>query len=61
MQDKGVQFFETVIRYLGGMLTVYAMTGDTLFLARADDLGRNLLPAFNSPSRLPQFFVNPKS
>ncbi|KAJ3553416.1 hypothetical protein NM688_g3622 [Phlebia brevispora] len=60
-EDKRVQFFETVIRYLGGLLSVYAMTKDPLFLARADDLGRQLLPAFNTTHGLPASFVNVNS
>ncbi|PSS29750.1 hypothetical protein PHLCEN_2v2898 [Hermanssonia centrifuga] len=58
-RDQSVQFFETVIRYLGGFLSAYALTKNPVFLARADDLGRKLLPAFNTPSGLPTFGVNP--
>ena len=61
LQDRGVQFFETVIRYLGGLLSVYAMTKDPLFLARADDLAHNLIGAFDTPQGLPTFMVNPKT
>lgn len=61
LQNRGVQFFETVIRYLGGLLTVYSMTKDPLFLARADDLGHHLLPAFKTQFGLPTFYVNPKT
>lgn len=61
LQDKSVQFFETVIRYLGGLLSVYAMNKNPLFLARADDLGRRLLPAFNTTHGLPAFYVNVKT
>ncbi|KAF4602218.1 hypothetical protein EYR40_005422 [Pleurotus pulmonarius] len=52
-------FFETVIRYLGGLLSAYALSGETILLTRADDLGARLLPAFNSPSGFPRFGVNP--
>jgi mannosyl-oligosaccharide alpha-1,2-mannosidase len=51
-------FFETVIRYLGGLLSAYALSGESILLARADELGRQLLPVFNSPSGLPHFSVN---
>ncbi len=57
-QDQYVQFFETVIRYLGGFLSAYALSGNPIFLTRADDLGRRLLPAFNTQSKLPAFAVN---
>ena len=50
-----------VIRYLGGLLSVYAMTEDPLFLARADDLGRNLIAVFNTTTGLPTINVNPKT
>jgi hypothetical protein len=53
-----VPFFETTIRYLGGLLSAYAMSGDSVLLARADDLGRALLPAFNTTSGLPAFAVD---
>ncbi|THH11860.1 hypothetical protein EW145_g372 [Phellinidium pouzarii] len=54
-----VPFFETVIRYLGGLLSAYALSHDTVLLKRADELGAALLPAFNTPSGFPAFAVNP--
>ncbi|KAI0675913.1 seven-hairpin glycosidase [Trametes maxima] len=51
-------FFETVIRYLGGLLSAYAISGEPILLARADDLGTMLLPAFNTPRGLPMYAVN---
>ncbi|PCH44101.1 glycoside hydrolase family 47 protein [Wolfiporia cocos MD-104 SS10] len=51
-------FFETVIRYLGGLLSAYALSREPLLLQRADDLGRLLSPAFNTPSGFPAFGVN---
>ena len=51
-------FFETVIRYLGGLLSAYALSKDPILLSRADDLGLALLPAFNTTSGLPVFSVN---
>ncbi|KIP12237.1 glycoside hydrolase family 47 protein [Phlebiopsis gigantea 11061_1 CR5-6] len=53
-----VQFFETVIRYVGGLLSAYALTGEAVFLARADDLGQALLPIFDSPVSLPFFRID---
>lgn len=47
-----------VIRYLGGLLSAYAMSNETIFLTRADDLGRKLLPAFNTSSGMPTYAVN---
>ncbi|KAF5383721.1 hypothetical protein D9615_003586 [Tricholomella constricta] len=51
-------FFETVIRYLGGLLSAYALSGEPVLLARADDLGAMLLPAFNTTSGFPMYAVN---
>lgn len=34
-QDKDVNLFETTIRVLGGLLSIYHLTGDTLFLNKA--------------------------
>ena len=56
-----MQFFETVIRYLGGLLSAYALTSEPLFLARADDLGRALIPIFNTTVGIPPFSVNTKT
>lgn len=53
-----VPFFETVIRYLGGLLSAYALSHDAVLLKRADELGAALLPAFDTPSGLPAFSVN---
>ena len=57
-KETYVPFFETVIRYLGGLLSAYALSGEPILLARADDLGRMLLPAFNTTFGMPRFAVN---
>lgn len=54
-------FFETVIRYLGGLLSAYALSNDVTLLHRADELGAALLPAFDTPSGFPAYSVNPKT
>ncbi|EIW86899.1 glycoside hydrolase family 47 protein [Coniophora puteana RWD-64-598 SS2] len=59
--DKYVPFFETTIRCLGGLLSAYALSGEPMLLARADDLGQALLPVFDTPSGLPMYGVNPSS
>lgn len=51
-------FFETVIRYLGGLLSAYALSREPILLTRADDLGRLLAPAFNTQSTFPAFSVS---
>jgi len=57
-KDISVQNFEITIRILGGLLSSYQMTGDKRLLDLADDLGRRLLPVFNSPTGMPYRFVN---
>ncbi|KAI9460740.1 seven-hairpin glycosidase [Russula earlei] len=56
--NRYAPFFETVIRYLGGLLSAYALSQDPILLTRADDLGTALLPVFGTPSGLPTFSVN---
>lgn len=58
IQGEYAPFFETVIRYLGGLLSAYALSGEPTLLSRADDLGRMLLPAFNTTHGLPMYAVN---
>ena len=60
-KDISVQNFEITIRILGGLLTSYQMTGDKRLLNLADDLGKRLLPVFDSPTGLPYKNVNLKT
>lgn len=60
-KDITVQNFEITIRELGGLLSAYQMTGDKRLLELADDLGRRLLPVFDSPTGMPYRFVNLKT
>jgi len=60
-QDIYVKNFEITIRMLGGLLSSYQLTGDKRLLALAEDLGKRLLPAFNSPTGLPYVYVNLKT
>ncbi len=60
-KDVFVKNFEITIRLLGGLLSSYQVTNDEGLLTLADDLGRRLLPAFNSPTGMPYMFVNLKS
>jgi hypothetical protein len=60
-KDIEVQNFEITIRLLGGLLTNYQLTGDKRFLTLAEDLGKRLLPVFNSPTGMPYRYVNLKT
>lgn len=57
-KDMDVQLFEVSIRFLGGLLSSYELDGDPRFLNLARDLGKRLLPAFNSPTGMPYRYVN---
>jgi len=57
-RDMEVQSFEITIRLLGGLLSAYQFDGDKRFLALADDLGKRLLPVYNTPTGMPYRFVN---
>ncbi|KAH9479527.1 Mannosyl-oligosaccharide alpha-1,2-mannosidase IA [Psilocybe cubensis] len=56
-----VPFFETVIRYLGGLLSAYALSKDVILLDKAEELVRRLDPIFETPTGMPYFSVNPKT
>lgn len=60
-KDMDVQNFEITIRILGGLITGYQLTNDKRFLSLADDLGRRLLPVFESPTGMPYRYVNLKT
>lgn len=55
--NSTINVFETNIRYLGGLLSAYELSKDQIFLDKAHELGRILLPAFNSTSGLPYNFL----
>jgi mannosidase alpha-like ER degradation enhancer 2 len=56
-----VQSFEITIRMLGGLLSAYQLDGDNHFLTLAEDLGKRLLPVFNSVTGMPYRYVNLRS
>jgi mannosidase alpha-like ER degradation enhancer 2 len=57
-RDIYVKNFEVTIRLLGGLLSGYQLTSDKRLLSLAEDLGKRLLPAFDSPTGLPYVYVN---
>uniref|UniRef100_A0A1I7VN79 alpha-1,2-Mannosidase n=1 Tax=Loa loa TaxID=7209 RepID=A0A1I7VN79_LOALO len=48
-----VSFFETTIRVLGGLLSAYHLSGDQIFVHRAQDLGSRLTAAYATSSPVP--------
>lgn len=59
--DIYVKNFEIVIRILGGLISSYQMSEDKRLLALAEDLGKRLLPVFESPTGMPYMYINPKT
>ncbi|XP_074525945.1 mannosidase, alpha, class 1B, member 1b [Halichoeres trimaculatus] len=57
-KNVDVNLFESTIRILGGLLSTYHLTGDTVFLDKAKDIGSRLMPAFRTPSKIPYSDVN---
>src|SRR5918992_3410767 len=60
-KEIDVQNFEITIRILGGLVTNYQLTNDKRFLDLAEDLGRRLLPVFDTPTGMPYRYVNLKT
>ena len=54
-RSYNIPVFETVIRYLGGLLGAYDMSDgkDTMLLEKARDLGDMLMGAFDTVNRMP--------
>ncbi|KAI1434404.1 glycoside hydrolase family 47 protein [Xylaria sp. CBS 124048] len=52
-----VNTFETNIRYLGGLLAAYDLSGREVLLAKAIELGDLIYAAFDTPYRMPVDFI----
>jgi mannosyl-oligosaccharide alpha-1,2-mannosidase len=51
--------FETNIRYLGGLLAAYDLRPDPILLERAQELAdKVIMPAFDTPNRMPAAYVD---
>ncbi|EDO38861.1 predicted protein [Nematostella vectensis] len=57
-QASDISVFEMTIRFLGGLLSAYALSGEEVFKVKAKELGDKLLPAFNTPTGIPWAMVN---
>ncbi|KAG5356211.1 Endoplasmic reticulum mannosyl-oligosaccharide 1,2-alpha-mannosidase [Yarrowia sp. B02] len=51
-----IPVFETTIRYLGGLLSAYDLSGDKRLYYKAIELGDNLIGAFDTPNRMPLLY-----
>lgn len=50
--------FEVNIRYVGGLLAAYYLTGEEMYKSKVMELGEKLLPAFNTPTGIPRGVIN---
>ncbi|KAG0583642.1 hypothetical protein M758_3G151900 [Ceratodon purpureus] len=50
--------FETTIRVLGGLLSAYDLSGEPMFLKKAQQIADRLLPAWETPSGIPYNTIN---
>ncbi|XP_066932693.1 mannosyl-oligosaccharide 1,2-alpha-mannosidase IA-like [Clytia hemisphaerica] len=53
-----VSLFEMNIRFVGGLLSAFALTKDEVFKIKAKELADKLLPAFKTPTGVPWALVN---
>ncbi|XP_071955897.1 mannosyl-oligosaccharide 1,2-alpha-mannosidase IA-like [Antedon mediterranea] len=56
-----ISVFEVNIRFVGGLLSTFALTGDEVFKTKAVEIADRLLPAFNTPTGIPYGLVNSKT
>jgi len=59
--NRDISVFETTIRVLGGLLTIFELTNDKMFLEKAKELGDRLLPAFDTPAGYAYTTINLKT
>ncbi|XP_063480754.1 mannosyl-oligosaccharide 1,2-alpha-mannosidase IB isoform X2 [Symphalangus syndactylus] len=59
--NSEVSVFEVNIRFIGGLLAAYYLSGEEIFKIKAVQLAEKLLPAFNTPTGIPWAMVNLKS
>lgn len=60
-KDIKVKVFEVNIRVLGGLLSMYQLSGNPEILEKAVDFGDRLMPAFQSATGIPYYWVNLKT
>jgi|ERR1711936_473650 len=56
-----VNIFEINIRYVGGLVSLFALTGDEIFKDRAKEIVDKLLPAFDTPIGIPLGMIHLKT
>ena len=56
-----ISVFEVNIRFVGGLLSAYFLSGEELFLKKAEEIAQILLPAFDTPTGIPYALLNPST
>ncbi|KAI1123887.1 glycoside hydrolase family 47 protein [Nemania abortiva] len=56
-QDTSCNYFETTIRHLGGLLGAYDLSKETALLEKAIELGDMLYMTYDTPNRMPSFYL----
>ncbi|KRK04162.1 uncharacterized protein Dyak_GE29211 [Drosophila yakuba] len=59
--DDALSVFELTSRLLCPMLTLYSLTGDSLYMDKAIHIADKILPAFDTPTGIPRQLVVPKT
>ncbi|CAF0871281.1 unnamed protein product [Brachionus calyciflorus] len=57
--DSEFSVFEINIRFIGGLLSLYTLTNDKVFLDKAEEIAKLILPAFDTPTGIPMALINP--
>lgn len=57
-KETACNFFETSIRHLGGLLSAYDLSGEPALLEKAIELGDMLYSAYDTPNRMPPFWLD---
>jgi hypothetical protein len=57
-KDLNAKIFEVNIRILGGLLSMYELSKNDGVLVKAKDFADRMLPAFNTPTGIPTYWVN---
>ncbi|KAK3898161.1 glycoside hydrolase [Staphylotrichum tortipilum] len=56
--ETAANLFETTIRHLGGLLSAFDLSHEPALLEKARELGNMLYMAFDTPNRMPGFWIN---
>ncbi|KAM0464032.1 hypothetical protein ACHAO4_000758 [Trichoderma viride] len=56
--STAANMFETTIRHLGGLLSAYDLSGERVLLHKAVELGEMLYMGFDTPNRMPGFWLD---